>query len=54
MNVTHVTDSPAGVVETETTLLEDNLETIDSVHYIPSVDSDTQMTRYKDKEARNN
>lgn len=52
MSVVHVTDSLAHFIATEAALLEASPETIDAVHYKPSVDKDTQMTHHNDAEAK--
>lgn len=50
--VAHLTDSPAGIVATETALLETNPQTVGAVQYKLLIHRDTQMTRLKDVEPK--
>lgn len=50
--VAKITNIPSHIVATETAFLETVPKTIGAVHYRPSVDRDTQETRHKEVEAR--
>lgn len=53
MIVVRVTNSLAIVIANKAFLLETDTEKIETVHYKPSADSDTQVTRQKAVEAKN-
>lgn len=52
MIATHVTNSLALLVTTEAALLQTSPGTVGALHYKPSVDRETQITRDKDVDVR--
>lgn len=52
MIVAHVADSPTDFITTEAALLVSDPEIVGALHYNPAVDRDTEMTRLKDEEAK--
>lgn len=54
MIVVMLTDSTSHIIVTKAALLETEPETIGAEHFKLFLDRDTQMTRHKDVEARDN